>query len=666
MVFHLPADGDNTAEPDGLSFNQPRATPQGLEPISSSSVNKLPDPQKRAALSELATIPETTDSRAWDHQIEAGPASKELQLKDVRNDAIESFKQQKKAEILALSEAISQTERSILQASGGNIGEAELRKLVEEKHAKELSEGLTSWLPGVQLQLNSDLAKTVDESETIGMLGNSYQLPSHMSGDIRDEGKSAARGAFQSSLLRVPKELRYAHLLVIEREYADPLITPFTPPRRRHHENPRRTACMWAELEHQTRRDINKYLDLELALPLGCRWYLLNADYANQPPYWQRALSCILCRATFVESDTLGTYLFLFAADLGFNRMDDQQGTVPSGQFAARVDEEPTKDGGVQPGKVDDVVGAGSKGEDSQKSRAAEEFKKSHGKKKKKAADAPVVASTGDESHNLPQTNGPAGSFWQPQDQFPQQGHDQQVPDHNHPYDPFNLQNMQGPNPDPTGQKDLPSAASFLEVPNAFQPYPDVYPQPDSNILTSPNSFHEHGIYMPASLSNRRRDTNHGYYSRNRDSDGDNRFSYGDAMKRVEDKLDAKIERNMDRVVERLDNLAIMATRTSSIRDRDQAPIRSGRPLSDNLSPARDQQPTENPSTGGDGPHAMPGTQQSQGYGPTITEVEEADGGGEFAAEVSVDPIPGKPLPKSERGDDHPVKQILVDAVASK
>lgn len=69
--------------------------------------------------------------------------------------AVEAFKQQKKDELLALTEACARTHERILQAANGKLEHETIRKLVEEQHAEQLASVLDQWLPGLQIKMSS-------------------------------------------------------------------------------------------------------------------------------------------------------------------------------------------------------------------------------------------------------------------------------------------------------------------------------------------------------------------------------------------------------------------------------------------------------------------------------------------------------------------------------
>ncbi|KAM0722169.1 hypothetical protein Q7P37_001610 [Cladosporium fusiforme] len=209
------------------------------------------------------------------------------------------------------------------------------------------------------------------------------------------------------------------------------------------------------------------------------------------------------------------------------------------------------------------------------------------GKKKKKAA---VADDNFQGWNNVPQNN--PDPFAQPQDQYPQQDPfeqqqqqqqqqqfqpqdhypQQQYPQQQDPFDPFNMQNMQGAMPHDQRDMNVPPTAPMApphghqHPQNAFQPHPDVYPQPD------PHGFDPYDDSQPQEFSTRARqpsarrgeDDHHrqrsrSYDARDRSLSRHRRRESTDSerMRRMEEKIDAKLERNSEKITERLDNLRL-------------------------------------------------------------------------------------------------------------
>lgn len=69
--------------------------------------------------------------------------------------AVEEFKQKTKHELTELLKAFAATQHRIISASGQDLSNDELRKMVEDQHEEEWRRKYADWLPGVQLQLQS-------------------------------------------------------------------------------------------------------------------------------------------------------------------------------------------------------------------------------------------------------------------------------------------------------------------------------------------------------------------------------------------------------------------------------------------------------------------------------------------------------------------------------
>lgn len=60
-----------------------------------------------------------------------------------------------KHELTELLRAFAETQHRLIHASGQDLSNDELRKLVEDQHEEEWKKKYADWLPGVQMQLQS-------------------------------------------------------------------------------------------------------------------------------------------------------------------------------------------------------------------------------------------------------------------------------------------------------------------------------------------------------------------------------------------------------------------------------------------------------------------------------------------------------------------------------
>lgn len=424
--------------------------------------------------------------------------------------------------------------------------------MVEEQHAEELADSLTTWLPGVQMKLDpvsGGLEDTVESAETEA---ESFDY-------LRAQSASITASRAGHSLLKshkIPKTLRYAYLLVSE-DGTEPVITSLTLPRRLKNNDLRRTALRWTEINIKTKRAIMKYLDDEHKPPPHHQWYLSAARLADTPPLWQRFLGRLMNVRYFPDEDS--SYTVLFKADIAFDRDDGQDvsdwdstmgnmnrndGQHESDLNFATQASKPratTKSKGPPSEKAEHVANppatkAGDASEATKKTIAPDEIvepsdppKKKKKKKKVVLPDAmdgqdedpfgpwPSIPTMEQNSQNQYQYP-PQQPFYpqQPQEQYPnqQQGNFQQAyaPQPGY-YQPPGVQYMDGATPAPPGISSMSSTFPTPAPLNVFQPHSNIFPQPDKSALddlrstVEPQIFSRQDVPASHSKSHKRNDT---------------------------------------------------------------------------------------------------------------------------------------------------------------